>query len=74
MAHAHRYVVATTRIDPVHVPPDSWLGYLVECACGHGIGRHLMGTCAGDYRGNCVCPLDPSAVLEQAVLVARAEQ
>jgi hypothetical protein len=60
-------VRVASRNDAMHVPPDSWLGGLLSCPCGHGIGRHRGGTCAGDYRGKCRCRLDATAVLDNSV-------
>jgi hypothetical protein len=49
-------------------PPLGWLGELVSCMCGHGIGRHATGICEGDLGRRCMCRLDPRTVLDQAML------
>jgi hypothetical protein len=54
-----------------HVAPATWLGELVGCACGHGIGRHTSEGCEGDYRGCCPCRDKASDVLGLAVHLAR---
>jgi hypothetical protein len=56
-----------------HVAPSSWLGELVGCPCGHGIGRHTAQGCDGDYRGSCSCGGNASDVLGMAVRAAREE-
>jgi hypothetical protein len=54
-----------------HQPPATWLGELVKCFCGHGIGKHSAGTCEGDIRGRCNCCLSPIAVLDAATRAER---
>jgi hypothetical protein len=54
-----------------HVPPGTWLGELLGCRCGHGIGRHSAAGCEGDIRGKCDCPYDPTIVLHEAVAAER---
>ncbi len=56
-----------------HAPPIAWLGELVACACGHGIGRHAPGGCRGYYRRRCECSQNPAEVLEGAIRDARIE-
>jgi hypothetical protein len=52
-------------------PPLGWLGELVACSCGHGIGRHATGACEGDFSRRCACRLSPRTVLEQATFAQR---
>lgn len=54
-----------------HQPPSSWLGEMIKCSCGHGIGKHSGAKCEGDIRGRCDCRLSALAVLEAATSAAR---
>jgi hypothetical protein len=56
-----------------HVPPAAWLGELVGCGCGHGIGRHSSEGCRGPYGERCPCEKNPSEILEAAICEARQE-
>jgi hypothetical protein len=53
--------------------PEAWLGELVGCPCGHGIGRHTLRGCEGNYRGPCRCAGTPIDVLGAAIRAAREE-
>jgi hypothetical protein len=56
-----------------HAPPTAWLGELIACRCGHGIGRHSTQGC-GAYLGHrCPCGSGPSEVLDHAIRDAREE-
>jgi hypothetical protein len=57
----------------MHVPPSTWLGSLIACRCGHGIGSHSPWGCEGDFRGRCSCGCGPSQILGDAVSAAREE-
>jgi hypothetical protein len=57
----------------LHAAPDTWLGELVGCSCGHGIGRHTSQGCEGNYRGPCRCTGTPTDVLGLAIRNARDE-
>jgi hypothetical protein len=59
--------------DGQHIPPETWLGNLLGCACGHGIGRHSTHGCLGDVRGPCECTTNPNAILGVAIWNARRE-
>jgi hypothetical protein len=50
-----------------HVPPASWLGELIGCGCGHGIGRHGLRGCNGRTHGECPCTKNPSDVLDAEI-------
>jgi hypothetical protein len=54
-------------------PPATWLGELVGCRCGHGIGRHSARGCRGYGGGRCRCSHHPTEILERAILEAREE-
>jgi hypothetical protein len=62
---------ASNRFNLPHQPPATWLGELVKCFCGHGIGKHSSSSCEGDIRGRCNCCLSPNAVLEAATRAER---
>lgn len=67
-----RNSATSTSREPFH-PPASWLGEMVKCFCGHGIGKHSASgsRCKGDIRGRCFCCLSPSTVLQTAINAER---
>jgi hypothetical protein len=56
-----------------HAPPATWLGELVSCSCGHGIGQHVFQGCQGHHGGRCGCSDAPTEILERAIRDARDE-
>jgi hypothetical protein len=56
-----------------HAPPAAWLGELVGCSCGHGIGRHSVDGCSGRPSLSCRCRYNPTDVLARAIRDARQQ-
>lgn len=54
-------------------PPATWLGELIVCQCGHGIGRHVDRGCGGSISRRCECDYSPAEILERAIRNAREE-
>ena len=45
---------------------------LVNCPCGHGLGRHSVAGCHGtNVGGNCSCDLVPKQALDAAIEAVR---
>ena len=54
-----------------HSARNTWIGELVQCGCGHGIGKDWLEGCTGDFRGACACRMTRSNVIDVAISEAR---
>jgi len=47
--------------------PMGWIGGLVRCGCGHGIGSHFAQGCTGTLWSMCMCARNRDRVLDAAI-------